>query len=70
MQARHIESNLNSKLENVQIDFMDIAFDLHHRETESKKKLKSRRKALARRAIEMHMEQRKLEKELKECWEE
>ena len=55
-------------LEAVQVDFMNIVFDIHQQDNENKKKDKARRRAAARRAIEMHMEKKRLEAELKNGW--
>ena len=54
----------------LQIDFMDIAHDLHQQQSESKKKEKARRRSAARRAIENRQEQKRLESELREWWQE
>lgn len=64
MQAIQTEKSLEA----VHVDFMNIAFDMHLQDNENKKKDKARRRAAARRAIEMHMEKKKLEAELKNGW--
>jgi len=60
----------DTSLKSIQVDFMDIAHDLHQTRSESKKKDKARRLAEARRAIEAHQEKKQLEAALKEWWEE
>jgi len=57
-----------NSLEAIHLDFMDIAHELHQKQSESKKKDRAKRRSQARRAIEDHQEKKRLEAELKEWW--
>ena len=57
-------------LEAIHVDFMDIAHEVHQKQSESKKKDRAKRLSQARRAIEVHQENKRLEAELKEWWDE
>ena len=70
MQSQPVIIDSNSSLETIQIDFMNIFYDLHKQETDNKKKKSAQYKLAARRAIEIHNEKRLLEERLKNSWEE
>lgn len=59
-----------SSLDAIRIDFMDVYYDIHQRETETKKRTKAKRRYQARKGIEDYMEKKRLEAQLKEWWDE
>lgn len=71
LQTNHVNSyESRDNLESLHVDFMDIAHDLHQKQSKSKKKDRAKQRSNARKAIEMHQENRRLKAELKEWWEE
>lgn len=74
MQGQQVQPTVIYKpvktIESLHVDFMDIAHELHQKQSESKKKDRAKRRSEARRAIEAHQEKKRLEAELKEWWDE
>lgn len=58
----------HSSLDTIRIDFMDVYFEVHQQEAESKKKSKARKRFEARRAIEEHQEHKRLKEALSDWW--
>ena len=57
-----------TSLNSIRIDFMDVFYDIHQQESETKKKSKARKKFEARRAIEEHQENKQLQAALQDWW--
>ncbi len=60
-QAQH------SLLENIQVEFMDVWYQVHQQETAHNKKSKARKRYEARRAIEEHQKKR-LKERFSDWW--
>lgn len=59
-----------SSLDAVRIDFMDVYYEIHQRDTEVKKRSKAQKRYQARKAIEEHLEKKRLQELLKNGWDE
>tara|TARA_R110001592_G_scaffold363375_1_gene686375 strand:+ start:19619 stop:19828 length:210 start_codon:yes stop_codon:yes gene_type:complete len=57
-------------LDTIRIEFMDINCELNLQASEVKKKTKARKRFEARRAIEEHQENKRLQKALTNWWDE
>jgi hypothetical protein len=58
-----------SNIDTVRMDFMDVYHEIHQNEVTSKKKSKNRRKCEARRGIEVYRENKHLQAQLHDWWE-
>ena len=65
---QHANYNHHSSIDAVRIDFMDVYYELHQKESETKKKSKARKRFEARRAIEEHQEKKQLKEALTDWW--
>lgn len=65
---QHARQSQHSSLDTIRTDFMDVYFEIHQQETETKKKSKAKKKFEARRAIEEHQEKKQLQEVLKDWW--
>jgi hypothetical protein len=67
---QHAQRGHHSSIDAIRIDFMDVYYEIHQRETEVKKRSKARKRYEARKAIEEHLEKKRLQALLKNGWEE
>ena len=67
---QHAQQSHHSSLDAIRIDFMDVYFEIHQRESEVKKRSKAKKRYEARKAIEEHLEKKRLQALLKNGWEE
>ena len=67
---QHAQHGHHSSLDAIRIDFMDVYYEIHQRETEVKKRSKARKRYAARKAIEEHLEKKRLQALLKNGWDE
>ena len=67
---QYSQPSTHSAVHTLQIDFMDVYYEIHQIETETKKKTKAKRRFEARRGIEEHLEQKKLKAAIADWWEE
>lgn len=67
---QHAQHHYHSSLNAIRVDFMDVYFEIHQRETEVKKRSKAKKRYEARKAIEEHLENKRLQEQLKNGWEE
>src|SRR5690606_37604587 len=58
---QHAQRGHHSSLDAIRIDFMDVYYEIHQRETEVKKRSKAKKRYEARKAIEEHLEKKRLQ---------
>lgn len=65
---QHAHQTTHSSLDSIRIDFMNVHYELHQKESETQKKSKAKKRFEARRAIEEHQENKQLQEALKDWW--
>ena len=65
---QHARQNHLTSTDAIRINFMDICYELHQKNSETQKKSKAKKRFEARRAIEEHQEKKQLQEALKDWW--